>query len=105
MTVKCSIIIRTKNEERWIAKCLQQIHKQTFQDFEIILVDNESTDKTVEKAKSLGITKIVNITNYLPGKSINAGVEIAKGDYIVLISAHCLPVNNKWLENWVKSID
>ena len=105
MTVKCSIIIRTKNEERWIAKCLQQIHKQTFQDFEIILVDNESTDKTVEKAKSLGITKIVNITNYLPGKSINAGVEIAKGDYIVLISAHCLPVNDKWLENLVNAIE
>lgn len=105
MTVKCSIIIRTKNEERWIAKCLQQIHKQTFQDFEIILVDNESTDKTVEKAKSLGITKIVNITNYLPGKSINAGVEIAQGDYIVLISAHCLPVNDKWLENLVNAIE
>tara|TARA_Y100000591_G_C21850164_1_gene711158 strand:+ start:3815 stop:5182 length:1368 start_codon:yes stop_codon:yes gene_type:complete len=105
MTVKCSIIIRTKNEERWIAKCLQQIHKQTFQDFEIILVDNESTDKTVEKAKSFGVTKIVSISNYLPGKSINAGVEIAKGDYIVLISAHCLPVNDKWLESLVSAIE
>ena len=48
-----SIIIRTKNEERWIAQCLQQIKNQTFKDIEIILVDNQSNDKTVDRAKSV----------------------------------------------------
>ena len=46
-----SIIIRTKNEERWISSCLQSVYSQTYQNIEVILVDNYSTDKTVEKAK------------------------------------------------------
>ena len=54
---KVSIIIRTKNEERWISKCLKAIRKQKFQDYEIILVDNNSNDKTVEKAKLEGVKK------------------------------------------------
>ena len=37
MKPKISIIIRTKNEERWILKCLEQINKQTFKEFEIII--------------------------------------------------------------------
>lgn len=105
MTVKCSIIVRTKNEERWIAKCLKQIKQQTYKNFEIILVDNCSTDKTIEKAQSVGVDKVVNINDYLPGKSINAGIEVSKGDYIVLISAHCIPVNDQWLENLVNAIE
>ena len=54
MKIKVSIIIRTKNEERWILKCLEQIKKQTFKNYEIIIVDNNSTDKTVEKPHMVG---------------------------------------------------
>ena len=39
---KVSIIIRTKNEERWIGSCLKSIFDQTHKDFEVILVDNNS---------------------------------------------------------------
>ena len=49
-----SIIIRTKNEERWIGQCLDAISKQTYKNFEIILVDNLSHDKTVDKANDFG---------------------------------------------------
>ena len=48
---KCSIIIRTKNEERWISNCLDKIFSQSYKNFEVILVDNNSSDKTVEKSK------------------------------------------------------
>ena len=48
---KVSIIIRTKNEERWIGRCLESIFKQNYRNFEVIIVDNESTDKTLEKLK------------------------------------------------------
>ena len=58
MKPKISIIIRTKNEERWILKCLEQIKRQTLKDYEVILVDNNSTDKTVEKAHLAGVKKI-----------------------------------------------
>ena len=49
---KISIIIRTKNEERWIEICLQKIYEQKEKNFEVIIVDNNSKDKTVIKAKN-----------------------------------------------------
>ena len=48
---KISIIIRTKNEERWIESCINSIYQQKKVKFEIIIVDNFSTDKTVLRAK------------------------------------------------------
>ena len=39
-----SIIIRTRNEERWLTHCLSAISTQSIKDFEIILVDNNSDD-------------------------------------------------------------
>ena len=42
MTRSCSIIIRTKNEERWISSCLAAVFKQTYDNFEVIIVDNLS---------------------------------------------------------------
>ena len=43
---KISIIVRTKNEERWIGHCLKAIYEQDYPSFEVILVDNNSTDNT-----------------------------------------------------------
>ncbi|MDB4037906.1 glycosyltransferase [Candidatus Thioglobus sp.] len=100
-----SIIIRTKNEERWIAQCLQQIKNQTFKDIEIILVDNQSNDKTVDRAKSVfPKIKLVEIIDFKPGLAINEGVRASSGDFIVILSAHCVPVNDEWLENLYKNI-
>ena len=104
-TPKVSIIIRTKNEERWISPCLEAIHTQKYKDFEVIIVDNDSTDRTVIKAKKYPIKKIINITNYLPGKALNLGIENAEGKYIVCLSAHCIPTNSKWLATLVSAIE
>jgi len=93
-----SIIVRTKNEERWITQCLKRIKAQTLKDYEIILVDNNSEDKTVEKALHLcPDIKLVKIDNYLPGLALNMGISASQGDYIVCLSAHCLPVEDDWL--------
>ena len=100
-----SIIIRTKNEERWINSCLDSIYNQTYKNFEIILVDNLSSDKTVEKAKQKSVKKIVFIKDYLPGKALNLGIEKSEGKFIVCLSAHCIPVNSVWLNNLVKAIE
>lgn len=96
---KVSIIIRTKNEERWISKCLKAISTQSFKNYEIILVDNNSNDKTVEKAKLQGVKKIIFIDNYLPGLALNKGIEQSIGEYIVCLSAHCIPIEKNWLKN------
>ena len=72
---------------------------------EVILVDNNSNDKTVKKAKQFNISKVVNIKKFLPGKAINMGIENSRGDYIVILSAHAIPTNNLWLENFVSRND
>lgn len=92
-----SIIVRTKNEERWIGHCLAMLDKQDYKDFEVILVDNESTDHTVQVAKRYNLAQIVNIGKFKPGNAINEGIRVSKGKYIVCLSAHCIPKNTNWL--------
>ena len=95
-----SIIIRVKNEEKWIEKCLKSIFDQNVNhNIEVIIVDNNSTDFTIGIAKRYPIKKVVKITNFLPGKAINQGIRVSSGDYIVCISAHCIPEKNDWLNN------
>jgi rhamnosyltransferase len=94
-----SIIIRTKNEEKWIGHCLETIYNQKVDaDFEIILVDNESTDNTVKIAKRYSVDKIIYIKNFLPGKALNDGIRVSNGKYIVCLSAHCIPEKESWLQ-------
>ena len=102
---KISIIIRTYNEERWISHCLGAIFSQDFDNFEVILVDNNSTDHTVEVAKRYPIASVVNIDKFFPGKAINDGIRASTGDYIVCISAHCIPKDQCWLQNLYNNFD
>jgi len=101
---KVSIIIRTKNEEKWIGLCLKAIKAQTHKNHEVILVDNKSSDKTVEKAKSFGV-KLIEIDEFIPGKAINDGIRSSDGKYIACISGHCIPTNDDWLANLVSVIE
>ncbi len=99
-----SIIIRTKNEERWITSCLNKIFDQNFKDFEVIIVDNNSKDKTIEKTKQFKIGKVLQIKDFYPGKALNLGIKNSKGKYFVCLSAHCIPKDKNWLKNLIKGI-
>ena len=92
-----SIIVRTKNEERWIGHCLTMLYQQDFFDFEVILVDNASTDHTVQVAGRFPLAAIVNINDFLPGKALNDGIRTSSGRLIVCLSAHCIPKSKNWL--------
>jgi rhamnosyltransferase len=98
-SITISIIIRTKNEEKWIGRCLDAVFSQKVDaEIEVILVDNNSTDHTVEVAKRYPVNKFININKFLPGKALNDGVRASTGDYIVCISAHCIPEKEDWLQ-------
>ena len=80
-----SVIITTKNEEDIIGRLIKSVKKQTFKKIEIILVDNNSDDKTVEISKKIG----VKVVNYGPERSAqrNYGAKIAQGDYLLFLDA------------------
>ena len=79
-----SIIIPTLNEEKYLPLLLDSIKKQDFKDYEIIISDAGSEDKTIEIAKKYNC-KIVK--GGLPAKGRNAGSKIAKGDALLFLDA------------------
>ena len=102
-----SIIIRTKNEERWIRPCLDSIRRQRINEpVEVVLVDNASTDKTVERARNIWPElRLVELEEFLPGHAINEGLRASKGEYLVCLSAHCPPVDDLWLAALLRNFE
>lgn len=80
-----SVVITTKNEENTIRRLIQSIKTQTFKNIEIILVDNYSTDKTLDIARKMNV-KLYTVG---PERSIqrNFGAKIAKGKYLLILDA------------------
>lgn len=80
-----SIIITTKNEEEVLGKLLESIRNQTYKKVEIILVDNNSIDATVEIAKKFDVTTYT----FGPERSAqrNFGVKKARGKYLFFLDA------------------
>lgn len=99
-----SIILRTLNEERWVASCLRRIRSQTYKNIEVILVDNASSDRTIDRAFAEWpeITLVI-VDEFLPGDALNRGILQSHGDYCVCLSAHCIPLNGDWLHNLVRN--
>lgn len=85
-----SIVIPTLNEEKYLPTILNDLRNQTYQDFEVIVVDANSTDKTVEVAKSF--RKYFEI-QVLPAEIKNAGAQRnqgarkTRGDWLVFVDA------------------
>lgn len=99
------VVVRTKNEGRWIRYCIQALSEQVGIDkLEVAIVDCASDDMTVDRAVSvLPSIRVVEYNGeYFPGKSINLGISILPDvDYIVVLSAHCIPIGTDWLVNMI----
>ena len=89
-TQTISMIIPMYNESRYIARCLDSLKKQTYKDFELILIDDESKDNTVEIAEwyknDFDLT-ILKQKNSGPGKARNRWAKEAKGDILIFVDA------------------
>jgi len=93
-----SILIRTKNEERYIEQTLSVLFSQTHKNFEVLIVDSGSTDRTLEIAREYPV-KIYEIRpeDFTWGYALNYGFKMANGKYVVCLSGHTLPLSNNWL--------
>jgi glycosyltransferase involved in cell wall biosynthesis len=80
-----SIIVPTYNSARTLRKCLESVRNQSHQDYEIIVVDNESADNTLKIAEEFGSRIIVNKSGQSPAQNI--GALNSKGKYILFLDS------------------
>lgn len=108
--LKASVIIPFRNEEKHLRRCVQSILNQNFEKekLEIILVDDNSTDKSIETVEDLINEiniKLIKLENGLGKKrAIERGIEIASNDIIITTDADCYH-NQNWLRSLVESFD
>lgn len=90
--VKFSIIVPVYNTEEYLERCIESILKQTFEDFEIILVNDGSTDNSKKiitdyQKQYPEKIKVVNKKNGGLSSARNKGVSKAKGEYILFVDS------------------
>jgi 2-polyprenyl-3-methyl-5-hydroxy-6-metoxy-1,4-benzoquinol methylase/glycosyltransferase involved in cell wall biosynthesis len=103
ITDKISVIIPVKNGGEQLRGLLQKIRAQRkVQNVEIIIIDSESTDNSVEIAMEYG-AKIIKISQkeFNHGATRNLGAKEAKGDYLVFTVQDAMPNNDYWLYNMI----
>jgi len=88
--MKFSVIVPVWNNEEWLDKCFKSILNQTYKDYEVIIVDDMSTDNGMEIIKKyqklFNHCKVIkNKTRRLNGGSRNVGIAESTGEYIICI--------------------
>lgn len=86
-----SVIIPAYNASRYIARCIESVKAQAFTDFECIIVNDGSTDDTLEVCRSLTADDarfvLIDIPNGGVSNARNKGLERVTGDYVLFIDA------------------
>ena len=87
--VKISVILPVFNAEKYIKQSVESVLNQTFDDFELIVVNDGSTDSTSDILKSFADSriKIINQSNQGPGAARNHALEIVNGEYIMFLDS------------------
>jgi len=100
-----SIVIRAKNEARFIGETLEAIGRQDgVSRVEVIVVDSGSTDGTLDIVRRFPVRLIeIPPATFTYGRALNLGVAAARGDVVVSLSAHSLPAHERWLANLVRN--
>lgn len=98
----CSVIVRAFNEEEHIGRLLTGVFEQTVAPRDVVLVDSGSTDATLAIAERFPV-EIVRLApdEFSFGRSLNEGCARARGEFLVIASAHVYPVYPDWLERLV----
>ncbi len=104
---KFSIILPIYNGELYLKNCIKSVLNQTFQDFELIIIDDGSTDSTLETcklyAKKDNRIKLIHQENAGLSGARNTGLDVAIGDYIIFIDCDD-SIKHNLLEDLVKVV-
>jgi glycosyltransferase involved in cell wall biosynthesis len=100
--MRLSIVIPTKNEENYLPRLLESIRKQAFSDYEVIVADAGSSDRTREIAQGFG-AKVVE--GGLPGPGRNRGAEAAQGERLLFLDADVILPSANFLTDMVQEMD
>ena len=97
-----SVIIPAYNAEKTLTSCLRSLADQSLHKglYEVILVDDGSSDNTAGIAKGFDV-KYIFQTNQGPASARNNGVASAKGEFILFTDSDCVP-DHRWIEEMVK---
>lgn len=95
---KYSIIIPIYNVEKYLKRTLDSVFNQTEQNFEVIVVNDGSTDKSIEIAKKYKV-KIIDTKHVSVSEARNIGVKHAKGDYLIFLDS-----DDYWDKDLLKEI-
>lgn len=99
---KVSVIIPSFNEEKNIEDCLKTILDQTYPNFEVILVDDGSSDKTVDIIQNYPV-KLLKQSHQGPAKARNLGAKEAQGEILVFMDSD-MTFEKNFLNDLVKPI-
>lgn len=95
-----SVIIPAYNEEQYIPRIMRALQKQTYRNFEVIVADAFSTDRTRRIAASYGATVV---DGGLPAEGRNRGAEAAKGDFFFFFDSDVI-ITSTFIEDAVTEI-
>lgn len=104
-----SIIILTHNSKNFIKQCLESVTNQDYENFELIVVDNNSTDGTkkllseINLEKSISVKIILNSTNLGYNLGNQVGIENAKGNFIGIVNPD-VKLAKSWLQNIMNTL-
>lgn len=101
---KTSIIIPTFNGRELLKDCIYSIKRHTNEPYEIIVVDNGSSDGTVDICRQEGITFISLANNIGFPAACNKGLKIATGDTLLLLNNDVIVTRN-WLQNMLNCLN
>jgi rhamnosyltransferase len=102
-----SLVVRTYNEAKHLGNLLESVAVQQVasgRPVDVIVVDSGSQDGTDAIALKHGAHLLrINKEEFSYGRALNVGCAAAEGEFLVLISGHCLPDNENWLEELLKA--
>lgn len=100
---RISLIIPTLNAERYIGKLMDIICSQTVIPDEIIVIDSESDDATVECCRKYDLVKVIEMSrnDFDHGGTRNKAVLASSGDIILMLSQDVMPIHNDYVEKLI----